>query len=248
MYSTSFSLYVLSIYMFSFLSAVWTWAGVASISLWPWMTAHSPCSRCFGCSYEELYCRRFWRNPRNSADSRNRTNWSDLQQKVIQTKQRNFSHTILSHTLKVKSRYTISTIYISQYFSSKAFHKRTDWNRKLKTSKILHSKLWYRPKYYIAPYTFKFSPLSLWMRMCSRMDAKLTNSGEESSTVSVQERSSRVFTEYLRREDDRMSNAPLPVWLSNEWCPCWNHCCYQSNSYNRGRGTPQTIGIAIDLI
>lgn len=75
----------------------------------------------------------------------------------------------------------------------------------------------------------KLSPLSLWMRMCSRMDAKLTNSGEESSTVSVQERSSRVFTEYLRREDDRVSNAPLPVWFLNEWRPCWNHCCYQSN-------------------
>lgn len=49
------------------------------------------------------------------------------------------------------------------------------------------------------------------MRMCSRMDAKFTNSGEESSTVSVQERSSRVFTENLKREDNQVSNAPVPV-------------------------------------
>lgn len=49
------------------------------------------------------------------------------------------------------------------------------------------------------------------MRICSKMDAKLTNSGEESSTVSVQERSSRVFTENLKREDDQVSNAPVTV-------------------------------------
>lgn len=198
------------------------------------MTAHSPCSRCFGCSYEELYCRRFWRNPRNSVDSHSRTNWSDLQQKANQTKRRNFSHTILSHTLKVISRYTISTIYTVYIYHSispqKLFINARTEIENWKPQKFVIAKLWYWRKYYIAPYTFKFSPLSLWMRMCSRMDAKLTNSGEESSTVSVQERSSRVFTEYLRREDDRVSNAPLPVLFLNEWRPCWNHCCYQSNS------------------
>lgn len=120
--------------------------GFAFISLWPWMTAHSPCSRYFGCSYEELYCRRFWRNPRNSADSHSRTNWSDLQQKANQTKSREIS-TILSWI--VLSRSNHSTQYlpsISQYFSSKAFHKCTDWNRKLKTAKNLHRKLWDWPK------------------------------------------------------------------------------------------------------
>lgn len=45
------------------------------------------------------------------------------------------------------------------------------------------------------------------------MDAKLRNSGEESSTVSAQERSSRVFTENLKREDGQVSNTPVPVVL-----------------------------------
>lgn len=47
-----------------------------------------------------------------------------------------------------------------------------------------------------------FLPLSRWLRMCSRMDTKLTNSGDESSIVSKQERSSRVFTENLNTKED----------------------------------------------
>lgn len=40
-------------------------------------------------------------------------------------------------------------------------------------------------------------PFSRWLRICSRTAAKLLNSGEESSIVSKQDRSIRVFTENL---------------------------------------------------
>lgn len=43
-------------------------------------------------------------------------------------------------------------------------------------------------------------PFSRWLRICSRMAAKLLNSGEVSSIVSKQERSIRVLTENLEQK------------------------------------------------
>lgn len=66
---------------------------------------------------------------------------------------------------------------------------------------------------------FIFLPLSLWLRMCSRMDAKFTNSDEESSTVSVQDRSSRVLTENLKTSEDNgviLSHNPA-LHQSDSW-------------------------------
>lgn len=45
--------------------------------------------------------------------------------------------------------------------------------------------------------TLEMLPFSRWLRICSKIAAKLLNSGEESSIVSKQDRSIRVFTENL---------------------------------------------------
>ena len=45
--------------------------------------------------------------------------------------------------------------------------------------------------------TLALLPFSWWLRICSKMAAKFLNSGEESSIVSKQDRSIRVFTENL---------------------------------------------------
>lgn len=57
-----------------------------------------------------------------------------------------------------------------------------------------------------------FLPLSRWLRMCSRMETKLTNSGDESSIVSKQERSSRVFTENLNMEKGAHTDIRISYW------------------------------------
>lgn len=75
-------------------------------------------------------------------------------------------------------------------------------------------------------------PLSRWLRMCSRMETKLTNSGDESSMVSKQEWSSRVFTENLNIKS-RYTGIKINHWVCVLKGHCTNIACINRLSSRR---------------
>lgn len=58
-------------------------------------------------------------------------------------------------------------------------------------------------------------PLKRWLRMCSRMAAKLMNSSDESSMGSAVYFSNRVFTENLCKRDREEEGVWLPEIVSD---------------------------------
>lgn len=106
----------------------------------------------------------------------------------------------------------VSQKYLLSLFHSNAENQEGNSNRTKKESHCFHSALrgLYRCtlllyKQILMPKSSPIRkliniPFSRWLRICSRMAAKLLNSGEVSSIVSKQERSIRVLTENLEQK------------------------------------------------
>lgn len=90
-----------------------------------------------------------------------------------------------------------------------------------------------------------FLPLSRWLSICSRMETKLMNSGDESSIVSKQEWSSRVFTENLNTNKKRFDQLlDALMWAINADFLHW----HQSISLSDPRMNYVTIRLSGMLI
>lgn len=87
-------------------------------------------------------------------------------------------------------------------------------------------------------------PFSRWLRICSRTAAKLLNSGDESSIVSKQDRSIRVFTENLWKKKDVCFRESKSIYLSmKKWEGIWKrimkiwfiYCVLQVENFTENR-------------